>query len=127
VQQQQQRQVQQQQRQQRRQQRRQQQRQQQRGGSSGSRNSSGGSSGSSSGGSSSSGSCSSSGSSSIIMTELNLLRGVFERVDIEHSHGSVLWPLTALFLHSVIFVWFFLDGFTSAQFPVYILHISFQF
>ena len=49
------------------------------------------------------------------------------RLLLHGSYGSVLWPLTALFLHSVIFVWLFLDGSTSAQFAVYILHISFQF
>ena len=52
---------------------------------------------------------------------------VIMAVEFGLAYGSVLWPHTALLLHLAIFVWSFQDGFTSAQFTFYILHISFQF
>ena len=61
------------------------------------------------------------------MTELNLLRGVFERANIEHPHGSVLWPLTALFLHSAIFVWFHFCAIYSLHFAYFISIFNFSF
>ena len=45
------------------------------------------------------------------------------------SHGSVLWPLTALFLHSAIFVWLFQGDTCKFHSAVCIFHIfsSFNF
>jgi hypothetical protein len=45
------------------------------------------------------------------------------RLLLHGSYGSVLWPLTALFLHSAIFMWLFQSD-TCNLHSAY-LHISF--
>jgi len=48
------------------------------------------------------------------------------RVLLHGSYGSVLWPHTALFLHSVIFVWLLQGDTCKIHSAVCIFHISFS-